>query len=149
VITEGGSDVGGYVVYEGVPGSNTISLNPGSGHCVIVNASFVVVRNFVLQGCGMDGVHVNASDVIIEDNDVSGWGHQATQQDNLRDAGVGCEQTSPPGLPDNQRVHRIVIQRNKFHSPRFQGIPWQTSAGVVPHSQGAQAVTFSVCGHNH
>jgi len=177
VITEGGSEEEGYVVYEGVDGDNTITLTEASNnHCVIVDAKFVVVRNLILRGCALDGIRLHsvhavtvnppsgprraASDVIIEDNDIAGWGKQPVFPIPERFwAAIGCtnfHETEdaanqvPPADPHVNRVHRIVIQRNKMHDPRWPGSPWKHVASEgQEHPNGPQGVTFDRCGSNH
>jgi PKD repeat protein len=168
---DGGNETEGYVVYQGVDGNNTISLAEGSGACVRVDADFVVVRNLVLRGCGSHGVElVNvhsagraASDVIVEDNEITGWGGIRTAGMNPPlarngDAAVFCQGTSPSTGEDarthdeNHRTHRIVVQRNNIHSPRYTAESWKRSRADDPdptHPLGALAVNFSKCGWNH
>jgi hypothetical protein len=164
-ITEGGNETEGYIVYEGVDGNNTITLTDGSNqHCVQVDADFVVVRNLVMQGCGIDGVRLHsnhfapnrraANDVIVEDNEIKGWGRVRSGGFALdRDSGIRCENWHETNNGDddvNGRSNRIVIQRNKIHSPRYSSNPWRTSASSgSSHPAGAQAATFNRCGTNH
>jgi PKD repeat protein len=168
VITDGGNETEGYIVYEGVDGNNTITLTEGSGHCVLVDAKFVVVRNLVLQNCGMDGIRMHsvhnpdngtrraASDIIIEDNEIKGFGRvrQGTNPPLALDqeAGISCNNWTENqyGGDVNNRVHRVVIQRNKIHSPRYSANPWkQFYAQARTHPEGANAVMFNRCGNNH
>jgi PKD repeat protein len=164
VITRGGSDSQGYVVYEG---PYTITLTEGSGlPCVVVNANFVVIRNLVLEGCGTHGIDVsNASDVIIEDNEIRGWGRiDSARTASLRsrfptpplaenqNAAVFCG--NDPDQTDESRTHRIVVQRNNIHSPRYSSESWKRISDDddidgQTHPKGAVGLNFSSCGWNH
>ena len=72
-ITEGGSP-SGYVVYDGA-GATRDAAN-GAQYNISIAASYVIVRNLVLKGAQQDAIRIAAtvSDVIVEDNDISGWG---------------------------------------------------------------------------
>jgi hypothetical protein len=107
---------------------------------VTVNASYVIVRNFVLKGAQQDAIRIapNASDVIIEDNDVSGWGR-------TRDGVWGTDMDSAiRAVCSSQTLTRVTIQRNKLHDPRWSANSWSDG-----HPAGPQGVTFSYCGGNH
>src|SRR5687767_105125 len=72
-ITEGGSP-SGWVVYEGngatLDGANSATYN------VHVKASYVIIRGLNLKGAKQDAIRLEPTvhDVVIEDNDISGWG---------------------------------------------------------------------------
>src|SRR5205814_6830636 len=72
-ITAGGSPAG-YVVYQGAPG--ILDAQNGQDYNIYVNASYVVVRGFTLRGARIHGIRIadNVTNVVIEDNDISGWG---------------------------------------------------------------------------
>ena len=136
-ITEGGSP-SGYVVYEGngavLDGQNSAQYN------VTVNASYVIVRGLTLKGAKQDAIRIspNVHDVIIEDNDISGWGRQ-------RSGNWGIDMDSAVRAVCSQpTLQRVTIQRNKIHSPRYSANSWTDG-----HPAGPQAITFSYCGGNH
>ncbi|HUP96559.1 MAG TPA: choice-of-anchor D domain-containing protein [Usitatibacter sp.] len=136
-ITQGGT-AAGYVVYEGngaiLDAQNLAQYN------VSVNASYVVVRGFNLKGAKQDAVRIspNVSNVIVEDNDISGWGRtrDGTWGTDM-DSGVRAVCTTPT-------LTRVTIQRNKIHDPRYSANSWSDG-----HPMGPQAVSFSYCGGNH
>jgi hypothetical protein len=139
VVIDQGGKPGGYVVYDG--GGAVFDAGNGRDFNIVVNASYVVVRNFVLRGARQDAIRIGpaASDVVIEDNDISGWGRvhddgKAVDMDSaIRAFCQACPQTE-----------RITIQRNRIHDPRHGANSWSKA-----HPQGPQAITFSYCGGNH
>lgn len=144
---------------------STIDMGAADAHltsgnsCVVINASYVIVSKLQLKNCQRQGIAIMAPshDVIIEDNDISGFGSApATTESpatagnvptnkivpgNYMEAGIYCENSRSD--PD-QRVQRVVIQRNRIHDPRYGSIHWGYA-----HPNSAQAVTFSHCGSNH
>ena len=137
-ITEGGN-AAGYVVYDG----KGAILDAGNAHDfnIRIAASHVIVRNLVLRGARVDAIRIapNVTDVIIEDNEISGWG-RAREGGGARDldSAIHAICNSCP------EVARITIQRNRIHSPRYGANSWSDG-----HPQGPQAVTFNNCGGNH
>ena len=137
-ITQGG-DAGGYVVYDG--GGAVLDARDRHAHNIVVSASYVIVRNFVLRGASADAIRIgpNVTDVIIEDNDISGWGRVNDKGRAVDlDSGIRAACRSCP------EVERITIQRNRIHEPRHGANSWSKA-----HPQGPQAITFSFCGGNH
>ncbi|HYC36444.1 MAG TPA: DUF4214 domain-containing protein [Usitatibacter sp.] len=136
-ITQGGS-ASGYVVYDG-KGATLDGANAAT-HNVTINASYVVLRGFNLRGARQDAIRIspNVSDVIIEDNDISGWGRQRSGNWGVdMDSAVRAVCTSPT-------LTRVTIQRNKIHDPRYSANSWSDG-----HPAGPQAIAFAHCGGNH
>src|SRR5258706_2810664 len=136
-ITQGGS-AAGYVVYDGT--GSTLDAQNGQQYNISVNASYVIVRGFALKGAQIDAIRIspNVSDVIIEDNDISGWGR-------TRDGTWGADMDSGVrAVCSNQELKRVTVQRNKIHDPRYSANSWSDG-----HPAGPQAITFSYCGGNH
>ena len=137
-ITEGGS-ASGYVVYQGAPGATLDALN-ASLFNVSVNASYVIVRGLTLKGAQQDAIRIspNVKDVVIEDNDISGWGRTRDGKWGTdMDAGVRAACTT-------ETLERVTIQRNKIHDPRYSANSWSDG-----HPAGPQGITISYCGGNH
>src|SRR6266850_2398558 len=69
-ITDGGS-ASGYVLYDG----DGAAIDGGDSNITIA-APYVIVRGFTLKGAKQDAIRLmpGAHDVVIEDNDISGWG---------------------------------------------------------------------------
>src|SRR5436853_5506869 len=136
-ISQGGS-ASGYVVYDG--GGATLDAANASQFNISVNASYVVVRNFVLRGAQQDAIRISKDvhDVIIEDNDISGWGR-------TRDGTYGADMDSGVrAVCVNEELTRVTIQRNRIHDARYPTNSWTSG-----HPAGAQAITFSYCGGNN
>jgi hypothetical protein len=141
VITQGGSP-SGYVVYQGAPGAVLDGGNV-SQYNVEINASFVILRGLVLRGARQDAIRISGSvsDVIVEDNEITGWGRlrPGTTWGMDLDAAIraDCRNVTTP-------LERVTIQRNEIHTPRYGANSWSDG-----HPAGPQAVTFSFCGGNH
>jgi hypothetical protein len=136
-ITAGGS-AAGYVVYDG--SGATLDAQNGQPYNITVNASYVVVRGFTLKGAQQHGILISKDvhDVIIEDNDISGWGR-------TRDGQWGADMDSGiRAICQNEELTRVTVQRNKIHDPRYPANSWSDG-----HPAGPQAITFSYCGGNH
>jgi hypothetical protein len=136
-VTSGGS-AAGWVVYDGggavIDGQNSAQYN------ITVNASYVIVRNFVLKGAKQDAIRIspNVTDVVIEDNDISGWGR-------TRDGTWGTDMDSGiRAVCSAETLTRVTIQRNRIHDPRYPANSWSDG-----HPAGPQGITFSYCGGNN
>src|SRR5690242_17888011 len=136
-ITQGGS-ASGYVVYDGT--GSTLDAANGQATNINVNASYVIVRGFTLKGAQQHGILIdrNQHDVVIEDNDISGWGR-------TRDGTWGTDMDSGiRAICQNEELTRVTIQRNRIHDPRYPTNSW-----AVAHPAGPQGLTFSYCGGNN
>jgi len=140
-ITQGGTATN-YLVYDG--GGATIDVANAADYAITISAPYVIVRNFALKGARVDGIRLlnGAHDVVIEANDVSGWGSFRTtlangqQAGNDYEAGIRCESVST--------LERVVIQRNRIHDPRYGANSWSFG-----HPIGPQGITFNYCGGNN
>ena len=138
VIDKGGTPAG-YIVYDG--GGAVLDARDDQAHNIVITASYVVVRNFVLKGAREDAIRIGhgAHDVVIEDNDISGWGRARDDGGAMDlDAGIRAMCLACP------EVERVTIQRNRIHDPRHGANSWSKA-----HPQGPQAITFSFCAGNH
>ena len=139
-ITEGGS-AKGYVVYDGtntqIDGADAEDFN------ITVEAPYVIVRGFTLKGARQDAIRIleGAHDVVIEDNDISGWGRRREQDGRVfgMDMDSGVRAVCKKG-----NLERVVVQRNRIHDPRYSANSWSFG-----HPLGPQGVTISFCGGNH
>ena len=143
-IREGGS-AAGYVLYEANPAGSTIDVEDAENHNVVIAAPYVIVRGLVLKGAKRDAIDLRngAHDVVIEDNDISGWGR--FKRETAKGWRVGIDMDS--GIRADcraQKVERIVIQRNRIRDPRYGANSWSWG-----HPAGPQAITFSHCAGNH
>ena len=137
-ITVGGT-AAGYVVYDGARGA-VLDAQGTVPYNVTINASFVIVRGLVLRGAGQDAIRISptVTDVIIEDNEITGWGRQ-------RSGNLGVEQDSAiHAVCSLPTLERVTIQRNEIHDPRYSSNSWSDG-----HPEGPQAISFYNCGGNH
>jgi hypothetical protein len=139
VISRGGT-ASGYVVYEGGPGVLDAANMAASN--IYIDASYVVVRGFTLKGARQDAIRIspNVTDVIIEDNEITGWGRG-------RGNGLGVNGDSAiravcAGV--DASLTRVTIQRNEIHDPRYGTNSWSDG-----HPEGPQGITFDSCPGNH
>jgi hypothetical protein len=146
-ITQGGTK-DAYVLYTGPA---TLDAANGQNYNIEISAPYVIVRGLTLKGAKVDAIRLlqGAKDVVIEDNDISGWG---SKNQTLTDKTGGKMQV---GMDRESAVRadcasagpwleRVVIQRNKMHDPRYTSISWD-----YQHPGGPQAITFNQCGGNH
>jgi hypothetical protein len=142
-ITEGGTP-SGYVLYRAQDGGALIDVANGADYGVTVNAPYVIVRGLTVRGARIDGVRLldGTHDVVLEDNDISGWGSYRTtlsnglQVGNDYEAGIRCESVAS--------LERVVVQRNRIHDPRYGANSWSFG-----HPAGPQGITFNYCGGNN
>ncbi len=136
-ITAGGSP-SGYIVYDGT--GSTLDVQNNAATDINITASYVIVRGFTLKGAQQHGILIdkNQHDVVIEDNDISGWGR-------TRDGTWGTDMDSGiRAICQNEELTRVTIQRNRIHDPRYPANSW-----AVAHPAGPQGITFSYCGGNN
>jgi hypothetical protein len=140
VITQGGTS-SGYVLYTFPPGgSTTIDVANGANNCITVNASYVIIRGLTLMGAGSNAIQLanGAHDVVIEGNDISGWGRIAPDGFGKDlDAAVNQEN-------DGTQAWRIIVQRNKMHHPRSNANDWTQYRTYYRgyHPAGPQAIVL-------
>src|SRR5260221_2225408 len=140
-ITEGGS-ASGYVLYTG---DATIDGADSEQYNITIAAPYVIVRGLKLKGAKQDAIRIlpGAHDVVIEDNDISGWGRFSTT--NAYGWKVGMDRESGIRCMSASGFDRGIIQRNKIHDARWGANSWDGNN----HPLGPQGITFSYCGGNH
>jgi hypothetical protein len=130
------------VLYQADPAGTTIDVQNGAANNVTISAPFVILRGVTLKGAQADAIKLlnGAHDVVIEKNDISGWGRfRATGSWDYGmdyDAGVRCESVAS--------LERVTVQRNKIHDPRYGANSWSWG-----HPAGPQAISYDTCGGNH
>ena len=140
-ITQSGS-ANGYIVYQADASGTTIDVQNQHLNNVTISAAYVILRGFTLKGAQMDAINLlpGARDVVIERNDISGWGrYRTTGAWNYGmdyDAGVRCERVST--------LERVTVQRNRIHDPRYGANSWDYG-----HPAGPQGISFNFCGGNN
>jgi hypothetical protein len=142
-ITEGGTK-DGYVLYEGPA---TIDVANAKDFAVTIAAPYVIVRGLTVKGAKRNGIHMlaGAHDVVIEDNDISGWGRLRTTLSNGWQVGVDADSAIYAHCRDiGYSIERVIVQRNKLHDARYTTNSWDFG-----HPAGPQAITLKHCGGNH
>jgi hypothetical protein len=140
----------GYILYTHHPGSSaTIDVtNLHELNIHIDYAAYVIVRGLSLQGAQRHGILIeHAHDIVIEENDISGWGRVASD-------GWGMNADSAIyGI--GEQVERVIIQRNRLHHPRSDSNNW-TEERTAPeehpgstHPWGPHGIFFYQTGGNH
>ena len=148
-ITESGSPEG-YVVY--APATNSasavIDVSNAADHCVVVKASWVILRGLTLRNPRIHGVLLGEGvhNVVIEECDISGWGR-------VMEDGWGKDYDSAI-YSKSAAVKRIIVQRNRIHHPRSNSNNWQQSRPAPgkrepSHPEGPQAVCLWDSEGNH
>src|SRR5213078_2809821 len=102
--------------------------------------SYVIVRGLTLKGAKQDAIRIapGVHDVVIEDNDISGWGR-------TRDGKWGTDMDSGiRAVCQTETLTPVTVQRNKIHDPRYSANSWTDG-----HPAGPQGITFSYCGGNN
>jgi hypothetical protein len=153
---------GGYVLYTADPAGSTIDMGADDRHlsayhnCVNVQASYVIVRGLNLRNCQRNGVGLQdgAHHVVIEENDISGFGSGWAGQPEAipgptglirqgynEQAGVSCWNYR---TAVERKVHTVVVQRNRIHDPRYGSQHW-----AYGHPNVTNAVGFYHCGSNN
>jgi hypothetical protein len=143
-ITQGGS-ASGYVLYTPAPGtSGVIDVANGARNNITVAAPYVIIRGFTLKGAQNDAIDLlsGSHDVVIEDNDISGWGRYSYT--NSAGWQIGVDSDSGVRCRNVATVERTVVQRNTIHDPRYGANSWSWG-----HPGGPQGTTYDTCGGNH
>lgn len=148
VITEGGKP-DAWRVYDGA--GATIDVQHRQNSCITVNASYVILRGFVLKGAGATNNLVKKSigaidvasghDIVIEGCDISDWGrlNPKTGFGFNCDSAIYCR---------NRDVARIVVQRCRLHHPSQDTNNWYEPKAST-HPAGPQAISFFDTEGNH
>lgn len=143
-ITEGGTATG-YVLYTPAAGAQaTIDVANARPYNVTIAAPYVIVRGLTLKGAQQDAIRLlaGARDVVIEDNDISGWGRFRA---NSSEGALGMDLDSAVrAVCADRTMERIVVQRNRIHDPRYTANSWSSG-----HPAGPQGINFEFCGGNH
>ena len=143
-ITQGGS-ASGYVVYQADPAGTIIDVQNAYDYNITISAPYVIVRGLTLKNARRDGIDIQkgAHDLVIENNDISGWGRFNYTNSAGWKIGVDMDSGIRARCTDFS-LERVVIQRNKIHDPRYTANSWDWG-----HPAGPQGITFSYCGGNN
>lgn len=147
-ITESGT-ADAWPVYDGRDA--TIDVKHQHDSCIVIDASYVIVRGFTLQGAGdankkgrskvgailIKGGH----DIVIEDCEITDWGRFDPE------LGFGYNLDSAI-YSSSETLQRLVVQRCELHHPTWDGSNWHEP--VYPtHSQGPQCISLFNTAGNH
>jgi hypothetical protein len=160
---EDSGDENGYVVFTAPPGRNVIEGDDQDDSCVVIRqgAHHVIVRGLVLRNCKRYGILIQRQsepvtdsqtrDVVIEDNEITGWGGYEMQKKDSRladsDGAIHCNYYRE--TDDRRRPDRIIVQGNRIRDPRHGANPWHSSAHGRKHPYGPLGMMFDRCGRNH
>ena len=144
----------GYLLYTPAPGKPAvIDVANARDFNIEIKGSYVIVRGLTLKGARRDAIRLDktgtVTDVVIEENDISGWG--------------GPDGSGPFGAPfqaairvdSNPNVSRLVIQRNRIHQPRFDSNSWcerrsgEADPGCNTHPDGPHGILLTDSGGHH
>jgi len=141
----------GYVLYDGtgctIDGANKIAQG------IDVDASYVILRGFVIKNVTDNGIKLEGRHhIVIENCGISKWGSEDEQH-----LGYGIEMQSAVYFrskdPEkNKEVHNIVIQRNRFHNPSWNTNSWAEDHRPPKknfHPDGPQTISFWECEGNN
>ena len=148
VITQSGSP-DGYVLFTHQSGKEAVIDVKGKYDSnIIIDASYLVIRGLELRNAATHAIQIapNSHDIVIENNDISGWGAVASD-------GWGVDHHSAIATSrrgDNQ-VSRLIIQRNRMHHPRSDSNAWDEYRAIrdTYHPEGPQAISLWNTAGNH
>lgn len=154
-ITESGSPEA-YILYSPTEGSRATNDVAGSrDYNIIIDASYVIVRGFDLKNAKSHAIVLrrHAHHVVIEQNDISGWGRIAEDGFGVdEDSGISNKEAAD-GQPrgGGPEITAIVIQNNKIHHPRSNSNHWRQFRKLYDstHPAGPQAITLWDTGGGH
>lgn len=148
-INESGTSEG-YILYTYKPdeGGTTIDVNHERSNCVEIaeGTSFIIIRGLTLKGAAAHGMRIfnNCHDIVIEENDISGWGSKAMD-------GWGKNRNSAIfSAKKHPNIERIIIQKNKLHHPATDANSWvERRMNGSLHPAGPQAIHLAESNGNH
>lgn len=145
-ITESGSSNSGYVVYDGQ--NKQFSLSSGKLNNIVINASYIVIRNFNLIGAEKHAIYIdgkNNQSIIIEKNNISQWGRLG----NGKAIGENFNSAIANKYDHGYKQKKIIIQDNNIYNPNFSANSWRENPkngyvdGKTYHPEGPQGITLS------
>lgn len=129
----------------------TIDVRHEHDSCIVINASYVILRGFTLRGAGNTNSVSRRSigailiedghDIVIEGCDVSDWGRLNPK------TGFGVNLDSAI-FSRSANLKRLIVQRCKLHHPTYDGSTWYEP--VYPtHTAGPQYISLFNTAGNH
>ena len=139
----------GYILYTFKAGSEAvIDVDHRSANCIQIaeGVSHVMLRGLTLKGAGQNAIVLNDNvhDIVIEGNDISGWGHNNQQ-------GFGARDHAAIFSKNAENISRLIIQRNKMHHPDADSNSWEEYRDdkQTYHPGGPQAISLHNTAGNH
>jgi len=137
-----------YRVYDGR--GATIDVRHQHAHCIVVDASYVILRGFTLRGANTGGrsgrgggaIQIEGGhDIVIEDCDISDWGRL--------DPKTGFGYNTNSGIYSTcSTLKRLVVQRCRIHHPTCDGSTWYEPK-YPTHTMGPQCISLFNTDGNH
>lgn len=139
----------GYLLVAPRPGATaTIDAGGRVDSNILIKGSYVIVRGLRLKNAARSAIVLdkNIHDVVIEENDISGWGRV-----NADGWGENTDAAVYSGYADKVSLKRVIIQRNKMHNPRADSNAWDEyrRGWNTPHPLGPQGIFLWNTGGNH
>jgi len=146
-ISESGT-ASGYRIFDGQ--GATIDVAGVETYNIVIDASYVIVRNLNLKGASDSAIRIyGGHDIVIEDVDISEWGSLDWDGDFAQNGDAGIY--SSVG-----ELTRVVVQRSRIHHPNHDSNSWEeyNCRGPDPsdcsyHPAGAQTIIFYNSAGNH
>ena len=139
LISDGGSESEGYVVYDTTPVVHIINVGKQHDYCIKIDASYVILRGLTLKGARHHGIELgNVDHVVIENCDISGWG---SEEESGKWEGFGINLQSAIFSQTNVTVSNIIIQRNRLHHPSVDANSWEEPVPGT-HPRGPQGISL-------
>jgi hypothetical protein len=154
VIRESGSPTG-YVLYAPAPGhAAMIDVAGIAPFNIVIDASFIILRGLDLRNAGRHAILLRpgAHHVVIEENDISGWGRVTADGYGVDlDSGISNVESDGKERPSMPQIRSLVIQNNRIHHPRSSANHWKQYRELYgsTHPAGPQAITLWETGGNH
>jgi hypothetical protein len=138
----------GYILYTAAAGTTaTLDAENAVDSNIVMNGSYIIIRGLTLKGARRIGILLGADahHVVIEGNDISGFG---------RIAADGWGEPNDGGIihwNSKASVTAFVIQNNKIHHPRSDANNWHEyrAAQQTYHPTGARAIGLWTPGSNN
>ena len=144
-------------------GQGTAIIDPDhQDDCVLITASYVVLRNFLsLRDCKADGIRITSAYVIVEKNTIEDWGLQEILYGTSRSSsglykGKLMREVPEDPCPNYDRndfgryddagievegaKRGVVIQRNIIKNPRYRSTRWEECAIWGTYALGPHAI---------
>ncbi|MBK5290422.1 MAG: right-handed parallel beta-helix repeat-containing protein [Acidobacteriia bacterium] len=132
-ITEGGTAEAWHLVTPAAGTKVVSDVFNLSGHNIVVEADYVIVRGFELRNAGVHGVLIRqgVQNVVVEDCRITGWGR-------VGGARVwGITGGSDSAVHAERDAGHLVVQRNLMEHPRSGANDWESG-----HPSGPQGISL-------